>query len=148
MKQRHTSSLDIDESSTTNISLHNVNDVDDTKVDPSPLLSSSSDLTRQLSIPTSDDCGIDTTNNDVHPPTWRHPIQSTKTYFVELSHYFGWEFLSWLAINQCFVSGGVFALVSALGLPLFKELGIDAARQQLYMSYVSVGNEALYRGGK
>ena len=129
MKQRHTSSLDIDESSATNISLHNVNDVDDTNVDPSPLLSSSSDLGRQLSIPTSDDGGIDTTNNDVHP-TWRHPIQSTKTYFVELSHYFGWEFLSWLAINQCCVSGGVFALVSALGLPLFKELGIECLRGQ------------------
>ena len=141
MKQRHTSSLDIDESSTTNISLHNnVNDVDGTNVDPSPLLSSSSDLGRQLSTgDTCDDGGIDTTNNDVHPPcppTWRHPMQSSKTYFVELSHYFGWEFLSWLAINQCFVSGGVFALVSALGLPLFKELGIDAARQQLYMSLI------------
>jgi len=129
MKQRHTSSLDIDESSTTNISLHcNINDVDGTTIDPSPLLSSSSDLGRQLSTgDTCDDGGIDTT-------TWRHPIQSSKTYFIELSHYFGWEFLSWLAINQCCVSGGVFALVSALGLPLFKELGIDAARQQLYMS--------------
>ena len=33
-------------------------------------------------------------------------------------------------------SGGVFALVMALGLPLFKELGINASRQQLYMSLI------------
>lgn len=41
-----------------------------------------------------------------------------------------------MAIQQCFISGGVFALVMSLGLPLFKELGIDAARQQLYMSMI------------
>ena len=71
-----------------------------------------------------------------HPPTWRHPISSTRTYFSELSNFFSWKFLSWLAIDQCCVSGGVFALTMALGLPLFKELGIGAARQQLYMSMI------------
>lgn len=68
------------------------------------------------------------------PPTWRHPIKSTRTFFQELAGFFSWKFLSWLAIDQCCVSGGVFALVMALGLPLFKELGIGASRQQLYMS--------------
>ncbi|KAL9180748.1 hypothetical protein ACHAXT_011201 [Thalassiosira profunda] len=71
-----------------------------------------------------------------HPPTWRHPISSTRTYFEELSGFFGWKFLSWLAIVQCFVSGGAFSLVMALGLPLYKELGIGASRQQLYMSLI------------
>lgn len=42
-----------------------------------------------------------------------------------------------MAVQQCFISGGVFALVMALGLPLFKELGIDASRQQLYMTLIS-----------
>ncbi len=41
-----------------------------------------------------------------------------------------------MAIQQCFISGGVFALVMSLGLPLFKELGIDASRQQLYMTMI------------
>jgi hypothetical protein len=69
-----------------------------------------------------------------HPPTWRHPISSTRTYFSELSNFFSWKFLSWLGIVQCCVSGGAMALTYALSLPLFKELGIGASRQQLYMS--------------
>lgn len=48
------------------------------------------------------------------PPPWRHPIKSTKAFFTTLSHHFGWKFLSWLAIDQLFISGGVFALVMAL----------------------------------
>eukprot|EP00986_Skeletonema_menzelii_P010569 scaffold5181_cov148-Skeletonema_menzelii.AAC.9 len=74
------------------------------------------------------------------PPTWHdtffHPFSSTKQFFTELSSFFSWEFLSWMAIQQCFISGGVFALVMSLGLPLFKELGIDASRQQLYMTMI------------
>ena len=85
--------------------------------------------------PNGDD-DVNNIDNMVHAPTWRHPITSTKTFFVELSRFFSWQFLSWLAIDQCCVSGGVFALVMALGLPLFKELGIGASRQQLYMSLI------------
>ena len=70
----------------------------------------------------------------IHPPTWRHPFSSTGAYFSELSGFFSWRFLSWLAIDNCCVSGGAFSLIMALGLPLFKELGIGASRQQLYMS--------------
>lgn len=72
----------------------------------------------------------------IHPPTWRHPLSSTRTYFSELSGFFSWKFLSWLAIDHCCVSGGAFALIMALGLPLFKELGIGASRQQLFMSMI------------
>ena len=71
-----------------------------------------------------------------HMPTWRHPYSSTKLYFVELSGFFSATFLSWLAINNCFVSGGAFTLVMAVSLPLFKGLGIGASRQQLYMSMI------------
>jgi hypothetical protein len=74
------------------------------------------------------------------PPTWHdtffHPFSSTKQFFSDLSSFFSWQFLSWMAIQQCFISGGVFALVMSLGLPLFKELGIDASRQQLYMTLI------------
>ena len=46
--------------------------------------------------------------------TWRHPYIKTKSFFTTLNGYFGWKFLSWLAIDQLFISGGVFALVMAL----------------------------------
>ena len=46
------------------------------------------------------------------------------------------RFLAWLAIDQCLVGGGALALVMAMGLPLFKELGIGAGRQQLYMAMI------------
>ena len=55
--------------------------------------------------------------NDIPPPsddTWRHPYIKTKSFFTTLNGYFGWKFLSWLAIDQLFISGGVFALVMAL----------------------------------
>mgnify|MGYP006160112711 CR=1 FL=1 len=51
-------------------------------------------------------------------PTWRHPYISTKSYFRELSGYFTANFLSWLAVNNCLVSGGAFTLVMAVSLPL------------------------------
>jgi len=70
-------------------------------------------------------------------PTWRHPYISTKSYFRELSGYFTANFLSWLAVNNCLVSGGAFTLVMAVSLPLFKGLGIGASRQQLYASMIS-----------
>ncbi len=68
--------------------------------------------------------------------TIRHPISSTKTYFINLSSIFTWEFLSYLGVVNFFILGGAFTLVMALGLPLFKELGIDASRQQLYMTMI------------
>lgn len=70
-------------------------------------------------------------------PTWRHPYGSAKSYFRELSGFFSANFLSWLAVNNCFVSGGAFTLVMATSLPLFKGLGIGASRQQLYASMIS-----------
>jgi hypothetical protein len=72
-----------------------------------------------------------------HVPTWRHPYSSMRSFFVELSGSFSANFLSWLAINNCFVTGGAFTLVVSTSLPLFKGLGIGASRQQLYMSMIS-----------
>jgi len=63
---------------------------------------------------------------------WYHPYSSTMMHFSDLSSYFSGDFLSWLAISNFFVTGGSFTLVAALSLPLFKGLGIDASRQQLY----------------
>lgn len=67
-----------------------------------------------------------------HPPSWRHPIASSNAYLTRLSSLFSWEFLSWLSIFNFALSGGVMTLLWSVGLPLFKELGIDASRQQLY----------------
>ena len=61
-----------------------------------------------------------------------HPCVSTKTYFSDLSSVFSWRFLSWLAVQNFAMYGGVSALIMAVSLPLFKEMGIDASRQQLY----------------
>ena len=111
-------------------------------IDPSPLIgdderhNSAGVVDERVPNCDDDDDVNNIDNNMVHAPRWRDPITSTKTFFVELSGFFGWKFLSWLAIDQCCVSGGVFALVMALGLPLFKELGIGASRQQLYMSLI------------
>jgi hypothetical protein len=71
------------------------------------------------------------------PPSWQHPIDSTKNYFTTLSGYFTPKFLSWLAICQFCVNGGVFTLVMSLSLPIFQQLGVNASRQQLYTTMVS-----------
>ncbi len=111
-------------------------------IDPSPLIGDGEQATRHADEHDTEAHKESTGDDDdeplhaPHPPTWRHPITSTKTFFNELSGFFSWKFLSWMAIQQCCVSGGSFALVMALGLPLFKELGIGASRQQLYMSMV------------
>jgi len=55
-----------------------------------------------------------------------------KIYFADLSSFFSWRFLSWLAIQNFAMYGGVSALVMSVSLPLFKEMGIDASKQQLY----------------
>ena len=78
-----------------------------TAIDPSPLIGTA-DSTSQKSA-------ADDTANLQSPTTiFRHPVKSTITFFTTLSGYFGWQFLSWLAIEQLFISGGVFALVMAL----------------------------------
>lgn len=68
---------------------------------------------------------------------WYYPYSSTMIYFSELSSYFSSKFLSWLAISNFFVCGGSHTLVIALSLPLFKGLGIDASRQQLYTCMIN-----------
>jgi hypothetical protein len=65
-------------------------------------------------------------------PSWHHPVQSTKDYFNSLSSYFTPKFLSWLAVCQFCVNGGIFTLVMALSLPIFQQLEVAASRQQLY----------------
>ena len=82
-----------------------------TTIDPSPLIGTD-DSTSQKSAAAADTA----TTSPQSPtyPTWRHPFKSTITFFTTLSGYFGWQFLSWLAIDQLFISGGVFALVMAL----------------------------------
>eukprot|EP00578_Thalassiosira_sp_NH16_P016705 CAMPEP_0181114502 /NCGR_PEP_ID=MMETSP1071-20121207/20926_1 /TAXON_ID=35127 /ORGANISM="Thalassiosira sp., Strain NH16" /LENGTH=648 /DNA_ID=CAMNT_0023198633 /DNA_START=175 /DNA_END=2118 /DNA_ORIENTATION=- len=116
-------------------------------IDPSPLIGDNErdgpdglgnvDESKRFKLPPDDDeDAVNAQCGAPHHPKWRHPITSTNRFFTELSGFFSWKFLSWLAIDQCCVSGGVFSLVMALGLPLFKELGIGAARQQLYMSMI------------
>lgn len=66
--------------------------------------------------------------------SWRSPICATQTYFSNLSSFFSSKFLAWIAVVQLCVSGGARRLTMVVSLPLFKGLGIDASRKQLYMA--------------
>ena len=93
-------------------------------VDPSPLITDDNEEIEagQDTFIEEDTTPKYTTADDtdgIPPPddttlTWRHPYIKTKSFFTTLNGYFGWKFLSWLAIDQLFISGGVFALVMAL----------------------------------
>jgi len=128
---------------------------DDIIVDPSPLLS---DTYRSNTSFSNNDCisvsltdfqhdNNNRTPSDLHDtalidcssshvPSWKHPITSTQSYLAKLSSIFTPKFLSWLAIDNFTQYGGIMTLIWSVGLPLFKSLGIDAARQQLYMTMI------------
>ena len=59
---------------------------------------------------------------------------STKLYLSDLSQIFSVKFLSLMAIFGFFISGGSYFLVTVISLPLFRQMGIGASRQQLYTS--------------
>ena len=121
----------------------------DTQIDPSPLITRKFS-SRLSSIGLDDDIEYanneqltdfhrspsEAHNNNTSSEIWRqrilHPCTSTKVYFADLSSVFSWRFLSWLAIQNFAMYGGVSALVMSVSLPLFKEMGIDASKQQLY----------------
>ena len=75
-------------------------------------------------------------DTSIQKPTLCHALTSTGTFFTELAGVFSWRFLSWLAIDQCCVTGGAYSLVQATALPLMKSLGIGASRQQMYTSVI------------
>ena len=75
-------------------------------------------------------------NTTISASTWCSPYNSVKVYCSELSCYFSKGFLGWLMISAFFVYGGVYTLVDSISLPLFKELGITASKQQIYMSLI------------
>jgi spore maturation protein SpmB len=89
--------------------------------------------------------GAAVNNNGTHTNTimtattsWSQPIHSSKLYFSELSRIFSSKFVCWLAINNGLIRGGASAICMSLYLPVFKGLGMDAARQQLYYTMVCV----------
>ena len=128
---------------------------DDIIIDPSPLLSDT--YRSNTSFSNNNDCisvsltdfqhDNNRTPSDLHDtaiiqsssshvPSWKHPISSTQSYLTKLSSIFTPKFLSWLAIDNFTQYGGIMTLIWSVGLPLFKSLGIDAARQQLYMTMI------------
>jgi hypothetical protein len=72
-----------------------------------------------------------------HAPSWRHPVLSTNAFLSRLSSEFSWQFLAWLGIDHLTMNGGTMPLLWSVSLPLFKELGIDASRQQLYTTMMT-----------
>ena len=113
-------------------------------IDPSPLIANDS-IGNSLGHPVSHDAdgaaglneqeltGLPDRNNpEKSTPSWHHPVESTRNYFRDISSYFTPKFLSWMAISQFCVNGGIFTLVMSLSLPIFQQLGVSASRQQLY----------------
>jgi hypothetical protein len=71
------------------------------------------------------------------PSWWLHPIASASAFMSRLSSAFSWQFLAWLGIDHFAMNGGTMPLLWSVSLPLFKELGIDASRQQLYTTMMT-----------
>lgn len=112
-------------------------------IDPSPLIANDSighmghDAEVAAGLSEQEMTGVpERSNSKDSTPTWHHPVQSTKDYFRDISSYFTPKFLSWMAISQFCVSGGVFTLVMSLSLPIFQQLGVSASRQQLYNTMI------------
>ena len=110
-------------------------DVFDSSIDQSPLRVVED--TPSASDDASCEMNYDASPNQ-HAPSWNNPYSSTKIYFTDLSGYFTTKFLCWLAINNCFITGGSYTIVTALSLPLFKDLGIDASLNQMYKCMISL----------
>jgi len=116
----------------------------DPELDPSPLIETcdpSDEPTRSSDGDDSDNVSDSqyrpqSSNTTISTLTWCSPYNSVKVYCSELSIYFSKGFLGWLMINAFFVYGGVYTLVDNISLPLFKELGIAASQQQMYMSLI------------
>ena len=116
----------------------------DPELDPSPLIQTcdpSDEPTRSSYGDDSDNVSDSqyrpqSSNTTISTSTWCRPYNSVKVYCSEFSSYFSKGFLGWLMINAFFVYGGVYTLVDNISLPLFKQLGIAASQQQMYMSLI------------
>lgn len=114
----------------------------DSSIDQSPLLipedTSSSSDDYDYDAPPTQHAPTYMSSSTQHTPAWHNPYSSTKIYFSDLSGYFTTKFLCWLAINNCFITGGSYTILTALSLPLFKDLGIDASLNQMYMCMINL----------
>jgi hypothetical protein len=109
-------------------------------IDPSPLMSYEERDASSANTTLTDFQNAANLNNqnDVHNArSWRHPIVSTHAFLSHLSSSFSWQFLAWLGIDHLTMNGGIMPLLWSVSLPLFKELGIDASRQQLYTTMMT-----------
>ena len=119
----------------------------DPELDPSPLIETC-DPSSDEPIRSSDDDDSVGTDSQYRPQssyttistsawTWCSlPYNSVQEYCSEHSSYFSKGFLGWLIINTFFIYGGVYTLVKNISVPLFKELGIAASNQQIYLSLI------------
>lgn len=64
-------------------------------------------------------------------------LAAIDTYLSRLSNAFTYQFLSWLTVQHFTLNGGVMPILWSITLPLFKGLGIDASRQQLYTTVMT-----------
>ncbi|KAL7536719.1 hypothetical protein ACHAXR_007360 [Thalassiosira sp. AJA248-18] len=106
-------------------------------INPSPLLSNDEANLQSSAIEQDAVSALTLTDfQTIDLPSWRHPILSTNAYLSRLSSVFSSRYLSFLAIDNFALSGGVMSLLWSVSLPLFKELGISASRQQLYTTMI------------
>jgi len=107
-------------------------------IDPSPLISNEERDEAITTLTNFQNAANLNSQNDVqYGPSWCHPLVSTKVFLSKLSSAFSWQFLAWLGIDHLTMNGGIMPLLWSVSLPLFKELGIDASRQQLYTTMMT-----------
>ena len=108
----------------------------DTSIDPAPLIEGDEDSDAD----NDDHYGLNyeskliiANNCNTHATTCLF-FGATKSYLSELARIFSVKFLAFVSIYGFFISGGSYNLVFTISLPLFKQMGISASRQQLFTS--------------
>jgi hypothetical protein len=111
----------------------------DPLIDPAPLLEG--DEIRDAAnddhyVLLNNESTLSTANNcNTHATTCVF-VGTTKVYLSELAQIFSVKFLAFVSIYGFFISAGSYNLVFTISLPLFKQMGTNASRQQLYTSII------------
>ena len=69
-------------------------------------------------------------------PRWRdyakHPFLLLRAYFARIMSMCRWRFVVFLLVSQLFVKGLLYQLAQTTMLPIFKNMGVEAAELQIY----------------
>jgi hypothetical protein len=112
----------------------------DTSIDPAPLIERDEDSDADNNdhyVLLNNESTLSTVNTcNTHATTTCAFFGATKVYLSELAQIFSVKFLAFVSIYGFFISAGSYNLVFTISLPLFKQMGTNASRQQLYTSII------------